>query len=129
MQLSITEVIAKIASALAESNAEDVEQLHNQLCKNQVSYREDSIFSSDYAEIAASGATTFPLSQDAYKAGCGSICPNCGSSNVEGDSIDIDAGVATQEDGCLACDASWKSSYQLIGYSDLVVEGPSSDED
>lgn len=42
-------------------------------------------------------------------------CPYCGSSNIEGDSFDVDAGNVYQDIRCLECDKEWCDEYSLTG--------------
>ena len=46
-------------------------------------------------------------------------CPHCDSKNIEGGSLDFDAGVATQNMFCYECGTSWVDEYRLTGYSGL----------
>lgn len=43
----------------------------------------------------------------------GVCCPFCGSSDIEGQSVEVDAGRATQSMGCLACHREWTDQYVL----------------
>ena len=43
-------------------------------------------------------------------------CPFCGSNDIEGGEVAIDAGGATQEVSCLECGESWYDLYALTGY-------------
>lgn len=45
-----------------------------------------------------------------------SRCPCCDSSDVEGGFVEIDAGAAFQNVGCINCEFSWTDNYKLIGY-------------
>ena len=49
----------------------------------------------------------------AYIEGGGVCCPFCGGSDIEGQSIEVDAGQATQSMGCLTCDREWTDQYVL----------------
>jgi hypothetical protein len=40
-------------------------------------------------------------------------CPFCKSSQIEGDDVDINTGIASQEMGCLECEAIWWDIYKL----------------
>lgn len=51
---------------------------------------------------------------DYIKSG-GTNCPNCGSADIEGSSVTIDGGSATQRIDCMACDHRWFDVYQLVG--------------
>lgn len=50
-------------------------------------------------------------------------CPLCGSENLEGSNIQVDAGIAWQNIICEDCEANWSDIYKLIGYSNLVEKG------
>jgi len=41
------------------------------------------------------------------------INPNCLSGNIEGGSVEVDAGGATQDISCLDCDSTWTDLYKL----------------
>ena len=43
-------------------------------------------------------------------------CPHCHSENISGNTIEVDAGEATQEVGCDDCGATWLDAYKLVGY-------------
>lgn len=45
----------------------------------------------------------------------GTSCPFCGSKDIEGQSIDIDVGEATQEVICCKCNKGWYDVYTLTG--------------
>ena len=45
----------------------------------------------------------------------GIVCPNCGSEDIEGDSVDIDVQHATQPLHCLVCEEEWDDLYTLTG--------------
>ncbi len=51
-----------------------------------------------------------------------SVCPRCGSSDLEGGSFDVDAGTAGQELNCAGCGLSYWDEYHLVGYT--VFEEP-----
>lgn len=56
-----------------------------------------------------------------YLASGGGNCPVCGKDNVEGSSVEIDSGIASQEIYCVDCHSSWTDQYTLTGYSDLNI--------
>jgi hypothetical protein len=60
-----------------------------------------------------------PMSDAEYKSHNGMRCPNCGSMDLSGDVVNIDAGGASQEISCLDCGAGWHDAYKLTGYTDL----------
>ena len=55
-------------------------------------------------------------------------CPKCASPEVEGHSVEIDAGVATQDSYCLVCGFEWVCVYTFSSIylmdTDEVVEIP-----
>jgi transcription elongation factor Elf1 len=48
-----------------------------------------------------------------YIKGDGNKCPKCGSSDIVGDSVEIDAGGAWQSVSCSECEAEWVDIYKL----------------
>lgn len=50
----------------------------------------------------------------AYLASCGTICPYCGNPDIEGVTIDIEDGVATQAMSCNVCYKRWTDVYRLV---------------
>lgn len=40
-------------------------------------------------------------------------CPKCGSSDIEGESVEVCAGTAEQPVSCNACDSTWTERYAL----------------
>jgi hypothetical protein len=46
----------------------------------------------------------------------GGVCPHCGEDQIEGESVEIDGGEATQDVSCLGCGATWTDLYKLVGY-------------
>ena len=62
-----------------------------------------------------------PLTDAEYVATLGTNCPVCQSTELEGSSVDIDGGVASQEIWCKTCGASWNDTYTLTGYTDLYT--------
>ena len=59
---------------------------------------------------------------DEYARLSGIYCPMCGDDNIEGESVQIDGGVAWQEITCSACLSTWNDVYNLVGY-DTLKEG------
>jgi len=49
----------------------------------------------------------------------GMCCPSCGSSDIQGESIEVSAGFAAQDCMCNECLAEWRDEYRLVGYADL----------
>jgi formate dehydrogenase maturation protein FdhE len=60
------------------------------------------------------------IEKDAYIKGKGITCPFCGSRQIEGGFVDIEAGKVFQEMGCTACQGSWQDVYELI---DVIPRG------
>lgn len=54
-----------------------------------------------------------------YAEKSGLRCPVCEGNEIEGGSIQVDAGIAWQGCQCLDCDATWDDMYELVGYRDL----------
>ena len=72
----------------------------------------------DKAAAAADQPVKTVPSQEAseqYVRQRGVNCPHCGSNQLEGGPVEIDAGVATQNIGCLACQQEWTDQYKLVG--------------
>lgn len=61
----------------------------------------------------------YPASQMQHVANEGCQCPRCGSTEIEGGSIDLADGRATQPQYCLSCDAEWDDVYLFSGYANL----------
>ena len=57
-----------------------------------------------------------PEVEERYVASGGTICPFCGSSDIEGESIEIHSGYAAQDVTCLKCEREWQDSYVLAGF-------------
>lgn len=57
--------------------------------------------------------------QDQHVQGLGLKCPVCASENIEGESVEIDAGTAWQDMSCGVCGSSWRDLYHLAEYVDL----------
>ena len=57
-----------------------------------------------------------PMTNEEYVEAGGCKCPKCGSSDISGDSIEVDSGGAYQEVGCSECGHSWRDVYTLVGY-------------
>lgn len=55
----------------------------------------------------------------AYLASGGTICPKCGTTAIEGYSIEAGSGGASQKMGCLSCECTWTDTYTLTN----VTEG------
>ena len=59
-----------------------------------------------------------------YIARRGTRCPFCQCEDIEGSSVEIDAGSASQDITCLndKCGKSWTDIYQLIDVEELKTE-------
>lgn len=58
-----------------------------------------------------------PMTDREYCLADGVVCPFCRCGDqVEGESVDIDAGEATQSCHCNECGKSWIDCYKLTGY-------------
>jgi len=51
----------------------------------------------------------------------GARCPYCKSTDIEGSSVEIDAGGATQEIFCNNCDKEWVDYYKLADVIEMEV--------
>lgn len=67
-----------------------------------------------------------PLSDKEYVKRSDNRCPFCGSSDVEGEGVEVYEGGCTQEVTCHRCFASWYDKYKLTGYS--IINDPESVE-
>lgn len=63
-----------------------------------------------------------PLTNKQYVKKGGNCCPFCGSTNIEGEGVDVQEGSAQQEVTCQDCFASWFDEYNLVGYT--IINGP-----
>lgn len=43
-------------------------------------------------------------------------CPCCGSQEIDGSAIEVEAGICSQEVYCRSCQASWIDQYTLSGF-------------
>lgn len=59
-----------------------------------------------------------PMTNEQYLAQGGTRCPFCGSLQIEGQEVNIDAGNAWQDMTCNDCHAEWQDTYTLTGYAD-----------
>ena len=58
-----------------------------------------------------------PASQAMYIDEGGTRCPFCGSHDITGDEVNIDAGTAWQDVFCNDCSEEWQDTYTLTGYA------------
>jgi len=49
-------------------------------------------------------------------------CPHCNSSNIEGGSMDMNAGNIYQNIWCNDCQEEWTDEYALVGVTETEVE-------
>ena len=57
-----------------------------------------------------------PMSSKEYAEAGDSMCPHCGSDQIEGASINIEGNKAYQDISCLDCEKEWTDVYTLTGY-------------
>ena len=62
------------------------------------------------------------LDKKAHIKGKGLSCPFCGSSSIQGDFIEIEAGKAFQQMGCTECEAKWQDVYELIDINPYLAQ-------
>jgi hypothetical protein len=53
--------------------------------------------------------------QERYLRAGGGVCPVCQSSDITGDSIEVDGNGASQDVTCAECEAHWLDCYTLTG--------------
>ena len=51
----------------------------------------------------------------------GSHCPNCNSSNLNGDGIELQDNSAYRNCDCEDCGAYWTEDFKIVGYSELMI--------
>ncbi len=56
------------------------------------------------------------LTPQQYAEKRGARCPFCESTELQGESIEVEDGAAFQRVGCLDCEGSWVDVYKLEGY-------------
>jgi hypothetical protein len=49
----------------------------------------------------------------------GVFCPFCKSLDIEGGSVEINSGTASQEIHCLNCDKKWADLYHLVDVEEI----------
>jgi hypothetical protein len=78
---------------------------------------EERVCEAQAEELA--NAPRFTAAQiEKYIAAGGVICPACGSDDIGGASIAIEAGCAFQNVSCNVCDAEWTDEYKLTGITE-----------
>ena len=70
-----------------------------------------------------------PIVEEKHIASGGILCPFCGSSDIEGGSVELDAGYATQDVVCLKCEREWQDLYILAGFIYLRRDNAGAGED
>lgn len=55
-----------------------------------------------------------PEQREKYIAQGGVRCPYCGSEDLDGGSVQIDRGTASQDITCLDCGKEWEDTYVLV---------------
>lgn len=61
----------------------------------------------------------YPASQMQHVANNGTLCPCCGSAEIQAGSIELNEDRVTHEVFCLDCDAEWDDIYLFSGYDNL----------
>ncbi len=59
--------------------------------------------------------------QDEYLRNGGNVCPNCGSKDIEGESLQSDCAMVWQKVSCMVCEATWTDQYKLLSFDTLEV--------
>jgi formate dehydrogenase maturation protein FdhE len=59
------------------------------------------------------------MTEEMYLAARGALCPSCGRTNPQGDSVTINDGQVVQEMHCNKCEAEWVDIYNLVGMHKL----------
>jgi hypothetical protein len=111
-----------------EESEDDSEPVTEQeLDEHRASYREAVIkamnipMSGDLSMLEGGfyGAHSAPTKASQYVQSGGCKCPSCGSDDITGDSVEIDAGCAKQSVYCSECGAEWTDVYSLSSISDV----------
>ena len=58
------------------------------------------------------------MTNQEYLDNCGTKCPYCGSHDITGGAVQIEAGSAWQDVICNSCDKEWQDTYTLTGFAD-----------
>lgn len=56
------------------------------------------------------------MTEEEYLACGGGQCPFCRSTDITGDTIEVDGTTAWQPVVCNECDAEWQDNFNLTGY-------------
>lgn len=59
-----------------------------------------------------------PVKAKLYLDSCGVKCPYCGSTDISGHSLEIEASIVTQTIDCSNCNEQWSDIYTLVGIAD-----------
>ena len=73
-------------------------------------------------DITPGAETPGAMTNKEYVDDEGAKCPACKSTDLQGDSIHIEATHAYQPVACGNCGASWVDEYDLTGYAELEKE-------
>jgi hypothetical protein len=76
-----------------------------------------SVFDLEWRESPEPTLERAPDTNAEYVAHGGTQCPFCGSHDITGDEVNIDAGSAWQDVFCNDCAAEWQDTYTLTGYA------------
>ena len=78
-------------------------------------------------DIATDGDTISSLNSEGIDELCellncepdydGTVCPHCGSDQIEGDGVRVESPHAFQEVWCLECEKTWTDVYKLTGFN------------
>jgi transposase-like protein len=64
------------------------------------------------------GESEMTMTNQEYLDHGGTKCPHCGSLNLTGDHVQVDAGTAWQDIICDDCGKEWQDTYTLTGFAD-----------
>ena len=107
----------KALMSISERAGDYTQNLVNDALRDVGFYKEEDE-DDDTENASAAGQSVATEAEYVAKHGC--VCPCCGSTSIEGDSVEIDRGSASQKVSC-DCGADWIDQYSLTGYSSLSV--------
>ena len=61
------------------------------------------------------------LTEEEYLNKLGLSCPNCETTDIKTDDLEIEMGYAWQNCKCRNCGATWDDHYNLVGYDNLIT--------
>ncbi len=71
-----------------------------------------------FVDDEPAGSENKDEAQGTYVRQGGIKCPFCQSAEISGNSVEIDAGTASQEVSCGSCHKSWTDLYSLVGFKE-----------